>query len=87
MIGVFIIAFGVQYVMIVSLEEESLQEIFDEEYTRYLQQVPRFIPHISGYPHASDFSFDIKAALRTDRRTFQSITAVTLLIALRWYLG
>ena len=87
MIGVFIIAFGVQYVMIVSLEEESLQEIFDEEYTRYLQQVPRFIPHISSYPHASDFSFDIKAALRSDRRTFQSITAVTLLIALRWYLG
>ena len=87
MVGVFIIVFGVQYVMIVSLEEEHLQEIFGEEYTRYLQQVSRFIPHIPGYPHAYDFSFDLEAALRSEQRTFQAITTVTLLIALRWYLG
>ena len=87
MVGVFIVAFGIQYIMIVSLEEEHLQEIFDDEYTRYLQQVPRFIPTIFRYAHASDFSFDLRAALRSDRRTFQSIAAVTLVILIRWYLG
>lgn len=86
MLGVFTLAFGVQYAMIVSLEEEHLQETFGESYTHYCRHVPRFLPAISRYEQASNFSFDLKAALRSDRRTFQSITIVTLAIAVRWYL-
>lgn len=85
MAGVFIMAFGVQYAMIVSLEEEHLRQTFEETYTRYMAHVPRFIPRLSPFPHASGASFDLNAALRSDRRTFQSMTAVILAIAARWY--
>jgi protein-S-isoprenylcysteine O-methyltransferase Ste14 len=85
MLGLFILAFGVQYAMIVSLEEEHLQKTFGDEYTRYRQHVPRFLPRLTRYPYASGGTFDLNAALRSDRRTFQSITAVALAIAARWF--
>lgn len=86
MAGVFLLAFGFQYALIVSLEEEHLQGTFGDEYTRYVDQVPRFLPRFRRYEYASGPSFDLTAALRSDRRTFQSMTAVTLAIAIRWYL-
>lgn len=85
MLGVFILAFGVQYALIVSLEEEHLQNTFGETYSRYRAHVPRFLPTWTRFPHASGLPFDLNAAIHSDRRTFQSITAVTLAIALRWY--
>ena len=85
MLGVFVLAFGVQYAMIVSLEEEHLQETFGDEYTRYLAHVPRFLPCRRRYPHANGPKSDLAAALKSDRRTFQSMTAVTLAIVARWY--
>lgn len=87
MLGVFALAFGVQYALIVSLEEDRLCETFGEAYARYVAYVPRFFPRFSRYPHATAFPFDLHAALRSDRRTFQSITAVTFAIAARWYFG
>ncbi|MBM3265543.1 MAG: isoprenylcysteine carboxylmethyltransferase family protein [candidate division Zixibacteria bacterium] len=87
MLAIFMVAFGTQYALIVSLEEEHLCERFGETYTRYLAHVPRFFPRFSRYPHASKTPFDLIAALRSDRRTFQSMTAVILLIAARWYWG
>lgn len=85
MLGVFILLFGVQYALIVSLEEEHLQNTFGETYSRYRAGVPRFLPAWTRFPHASGLPFDLNAAIRSDRRTFQSITAVTLAIVLRWY--
>ena len=87
MLGIFVLAFGFQYVLIVSLEEEHLLETFGDEYTRYVENVPRFLPSLRPYLHATGPPFDLAAALRSDRRTFQSITAVTLVIVIRWYLG
>jgi protein-S-isoprenylcysteine O-methyltransferase Ste14 len=87
MLVVFILAFGIQYAMIVSLEEEHLQETFGDEYTRFLAGVPRFFPRPRTYAHAAGPPFDLRAALKSDRRTFQSMTAVTLAIVARWYFG
>jgi protein-S-isoprenylcysteine O-methyltransferase Ste14 len=85
MLGVFVLAFAFQYALIVALEEEHLQKTFGEEYTRYRRHVPRFFPSFRRYPHAVETPFDGRAGLRSDRRTFQSMTLVVLAIALRWY--
>src|SRR4030043_1443399 len=41
------IFFGVQYHLIVKLEEEKLQELFGNSYLEYKNKVPRFFPRFS----------------------------------------
>ncbi|MBI4550654.1 MAG: isoprenylcysteine carboxylmethyltransferase family protein [Candidatus Latescibacteria bacterium] len=86
MLLVFVLAFGIQYGLIVSLEEAHLRAAFPVEYGRYAAHVPRFLPNIRPYPYTSTLPFDLRDAFRSDRRTFQSIFAVSLAIAVRWYL-
>lgn len=87
MLGIFLAAFAVQYGLIVSLEEESLRSIFGEEYDAYVRAVPRFLPRFTGYVGGEPAPYDFAAALRSERRTFQSIAAVAVAIAARWYFG
>ncbi len=87
MLIVFILAFGIQYAMIVSLEEEHLLDTFGEVYRQYLAAVPRFFPSFRSYAAADGPEFDLACACRSDRRTFQSMTAVILAIVARWYFG
>jgi len=85
MLGIFLAAFGIQYGLIVSLEEMNLREIFKEEYETYLRSVPRFIPRITSYTVGIPAPYNFRAAIRSERRTFQSTAAVMGAIALRWY--
>ena len=87
MIGIFLAAFGLQYGLIVSLEEESLRKIFGEEYDAYLAAVPRFLPRLTSYSVGTPTPYDFTAALRSERRTFQSTAAVVIAIAAIWYFG
>lgn len=87
MIVIFLAAFGLQYGLIVSLEEESLKKIFGDEYTAYLAAVPRFLPRFTSYKAGTPAPYDFAAALRSERRTFQSTAVVVIAIALRWYFG
>ena len=41
--------FAIQYHLIVSREEDHLRTAFGEEYDRYCQNVPRFIPRLTRY--------------------------------------
>ena len=38
------ILFGIQYYLIVNLEEENLHKLFGQKYLFYCKQVPRFLP-------------------------------------------
>ena len=87
MIGIFVAAFGIQYGLIVSLEEESLRKIFGAPYEAYLVAVPRFLPRFTEYSAGQPARYDICAALRSERRTFQSTAVVVAAIAARWYWG
>ena len=87
MLGIFLAAFGLQYGLIVSLEEENLRKTFGSAYDAYIANVPRFVPRFTPYAAGVPAPYDFRAALRSERRTFQSTAAVVLAIAARWYLG
>lgn len=86
-----IFAFGFfyfQYTMIIKGEEEYLRSTFKEHYEEYYKSVPRLIPRLTPYRNSNveQPSFQPKAALKSERRTLQAFTFVTvILIAL--YIG
>jgi len=74
-----LVYFFIQYYLIVTLEEEYLSRTFADEYVRYYKSVPRFIPKLKKYEFAGNLSFNIKEALRSERRTLQAFFGVTVL--------
>ncbi len=75
-----------QYSMIVSLEEEFLEKEFGEAYAEYRKNVPRFIPRFTPWSSGAAATQvpDWNGALKSERRTFQAMGLVTLLIVVRW---
>ncbi len=86
MIGLFYFFF--QYTLIVSLEEESLFKKFPEEYLRYFQSVPRFIPTLRKYLDGNHPQpvVNWKNGINSERRTFQAIASVIILLIVIWFL-
>jgi len=81
--------FAIQYHYIVKEEEGYLITAFGKEYEEYVKNVPRFIPRISAYKNGSvqQPPFNLKAGLRSERRTLQAFTFVTLTLILLWFIG
>ena len=86
MLGVFLALFGIQYSLIVSLEEQQLKKIFKREYDDYCHVVPRFLPRLKPYKFRNKTHCNLQSALRSERRTFQSTIIVMIAIILRWQL-
>jgi len=83
---IFLIGFFLQYSLIIKEEEEYLKLRFVEAYLSYRAEVPLIIPRLTSYPKTSFHTFSFKRALRSERRTLQSIFLVLLVIALRgWW--
>ena len=77
--------FGIQYGLIISLEEEYLRGRFGERYRSYTENVPRFVPRLRPWRDAADIQPQpLRKAIRTERHTLGSLTLITLLILLRW---
>lgn len=78
--------FGIQYYLIVKLEEEKLTEIFGSEYQEYQKQVPRFIPRLRRAPISRQRPGNIAEAIRSEKSTFMSFGIILLLfyIRMRW---
>jgi protein-S-isoprenylcysteine O-methyltransferase Ste14 len=73
-----------QYTLIVKREEGYLRQTFGQEFERYTQNVPRFLPRIRSWAGADlKQTLDVKLAIRSERRSFQSlsITAILILVA------
>ena len=85
LVGLFYFFF--QYTMIISLEEEGLMKKFLDEYVKYFQAVPRFVPSMKKYAGGShpQPEIDMKSGFKSERRTLQAITLVTLILIVRWY--
>ena len=85
LVGLFYFFF--QYTMIISLEEEGLTKKFLDEYVQYFQAVPRFFPSFKKYTGGThpQPEIDIKSGLKSERRTLQAITFVTLILIILWY--
>ncbi len=81
-----LVYFFLQYYLIVTLEEEYLSRTFKDEYKLYFEHVRRFVPKLRRYKFASNFKFDIKEALRSERRTLQAFSGVTAVNVLIFFL-
>jgi len=76
------IYFVFQYYMIVLEEEGYLKKEFGQEYDKYFNNVPRFIPRLTKYknPELEQPLPNIKEGLESERRTLQAITSVVITI-------
>jgi protein-S-isoprenylcysteine O-methyltransferase Ste14 len=81
--------FFVQYYFIIKSEEEFLIKEYGNQYKEYSVNVRRFIPRITPYrvPGLKQPSFKIKAGFRSERRTLQAISIITVTIFLLWFIG
>ncbi len=80
------IYFYVQYYLIVQGEENYLRGAFGTQYDDYYKNVPRFLPRATAYknPEIPQPSFNLQAGLRSERRSLQAFSIVTLLIVVIW---
>ena len=79
--------FSFQYSQIVTAEEEFLEKEFGAVYLEYKRNVPRFIPHLSVYVNAAQSKqlSNWKEAIHSERRTFQALSLVLLVLLVLWY--
>lgn len=79
--------FLIQYYFIVSKEEEYLRGHFGEQYAEYTKNVNRFLPGLTPYKGAGNVvqpPFNLKAGLRSERRTFQAFGIVALILIIEY---
>ncbi|MEG8945991.1 methyltransferase family protein [Rosettibacter firmus] len=71
-----------QYQTIIKEEEAFLQKKFGKQYEHYFNSVPRWIPTFTKYknPEIEQPPFNIKAGLKSERRTLQAISFTILLL-------
>jgi hypothetical protein len=83
-----IVWFGFQYYQIVMLEEEFLEKEFGESYLEFKKNVPRFIPKMVAYIPPAQLEQKPKwnEALKSERRTFQALILVFVVLLVLWYL-
>jgi protein-S-isoprenylcysteine O-methyltransferase Ste14 len=79
--------FGFQYYQIVVLEEDFLEKEFGGVFIEYKCNVPRFIPRCSVYvnPIQSKQLSNWKEAAHSERRTFQALSLVLVILIVLWY--
>jgi protein-S-isoprenylcysteine O-methyltransferase Ste14 len=83
-----LIFFIVQYSLIVSREEEHLQNAFGEEYTRYCSNVSRFMPRLTRYTgdHPFHRDPDFKRGIQSERRSLQALTLIVVTLLVLYFL-
>jgi protein-S-isoprenylcysteine O-methyltransferase Ste14 len=80
--------FSFQYYQIVMLEEDFLENEFGEKYGEFKRNVPRFIPRLSSYsnPVQAQQQANWKEAVESERRTFQALMIVLIILLVLWYM-
>jgi protein-S-isoprenylcysteine O-methyltransferase Ste14 len=81
-----VLYFLFQYSRIVSLEEEYLRSAFGEDFARYCSHVPRFFPALQPFDGGTHEQpeIDWKRGLLSERRTFQAIGLIALVLVILW---
>jgi len=76
--------FIVQYSLIVSLEEETLDKLFGKEYSEYKQNVPPIFPRLKPWRDGRTIKpATILQTLKTEKRTLQNVFLIILFIYIR----
>ena len=70
--------------MIISLEEETLQGLFGEDYTTYKWHVPRLFPRLTPWKGADNRApTPLLKTLQTEKRTLQNLTLIVSIIVIK----
>ena len=76
--------FMIQYTLIVSLEEETLTNLFGEAYINYKKNVPPIFPRITPWKNKAETKRTrLLKTLKTEKRTLQNVFLVLALIFLK----
>ena len=76
--------FMIQYTLIVSLEEETLTNLFGEAYINYKKNVPPIFPRITPWKNKAETKrTPILKTLKTEKRTLQNVFLILALIFLK----
>ena len=76
--------FIVQYSLIISLEEETLDKLIREEYSVYKQTVPPIFPRLKPWRGGKNRKpATILQTLKTEKRTLQNVFLIILFIFIR----
>ena len=80
--------FAAQYSLIVSLEEEALAQKFGDAFAAYCRATPRFLPALKAYAGGNHEQppLDWKSGVASERRTFQALGLMALLLVVLWQL-
>ena len=84
MVMVTTVFFLIQYTLIISLEEETLDTLFGNEYMDYKKNVPPIIPRLSPWTGAKKKrQTPILETLKTEKRTLQNVFLMLLLLFIK----
>ena len=84
MVMVTTVFFLIQYTLIISLEEETLDTLFGNEYMEYKKNVPPIIPRLSAWTGAKKKrQTPILETLKTEKRTLQNVFLMLLLLFIK----
>ena len=76
--------FLIQYSLIISLEEETLDNLFGENYVEYKKNVPAIFPRLSRWNSNDNRTpASLGKTIKTEKRTLQNVFLVLLLITAR----
>ena len=76
--------FLIQYALIISLEEETLDNLFGDEYFEYKKNVPAIIPRLKPWSGAKKRKpTPVLTTLKTEKRTLQNVCLILLLIIIK----
>ena len=83
--GIVFLYFTFQYMMIISLEEETLKKLFGDEYISYMQNVPRLFPKFTPWTGALNVHkpSSLYKTLKTEKRTLQNIILIVSVLVIK----
>jgi protein-S-isoprenylcysteine O-methyltransferase Ste14 len=81
----FPLAFFFQYAAIVAWEERVLAESFGQEYERYREEVPAWVPSPRAYSSPSGHAFRREIALRSERDSLRAVSVLAAVILLKHF--
>ena len=88
LLGIMFLFFAIQYALIISLEEETLGDLFGIEYDKYKNNVPRFIPRITRWKDSDNrIPTSLIKTIITEKRTLQNIVLTVSLMFIKPYFG
>lgn len=75
----------VLYHLVALYEEKKLSERWREDFERYLEEVPRWIPKLNNWPASKEVGFRWMHALRSELPSLYVALVGILAFALKWY--